>query len=121
MCCCVGIRPRPRPPQDLRFLPMRNSRFLLSPLAAAVAAALLAGCAVGPNYQPPETKAAESFDNVEATFTTEALSSDRGTAQFWQTFADTQLDKLVNEALGSNHDLRIALTRVYEARALRRD
>jgi len=91
---------------------MRNVRFLLAPLAAAV----LAACAVGPNYQPPETKAAEKFDQLEATY-----SADQGNAQFWQTFADSELDKLVNEALASNHDLRIALTRVYEARALRRD
>ncbi|HYJ40009.1 MAG TPA: TolC family protein, partial [Steroidobacteraceae bacterium] len=91
---------------------MRNVRFLLAPLAAAV----LAACAVGPNYQPPETKAAEKFDQLEATY-----SADQGNAQFWQTFADSELDKLVSEALASNHDLRIALTRVYEARALRRD
>ena len=91
---------------------MRNVRFLLAPLAAAV----LAACAVGPNYHAPETKAAEKFDNLEATY-----STDQGSAQFWQTFADSELDKLVNEALASNHDLRIAMTRVYEARALRRD
>ena len=42
-------------------------------------------------------------------------------AQFWQTFADPELDKLVGEALASNHDLRIAMTRVQEARELRRD
>ena len=93
---------------------MRKTRFLLAPIAAAVP--LLAACAVGPNYHAPETKAAEKFDNLEATYSTE-----QGVAQFWQTFADAELDKLVNEALASNHDLRIALTRVNEARALRRD
>jgi len=91
---------------------MRKSRFLLAPLAAAV----LAACAVGPDYHAPEPKAAEKFDNLEATY-----SADQGTAQFWQTFADSELDKLVTEALASNHDLRIAMTRVNEARALRRD
>ncbi|HEU5137142.1 MAG TPA: efflux transporter outer membrane subunit [Steroidobacteraceae bacterium] len=91
---------------------MHKTRFLLAPLAAAV----LAACAVGPDYQAPETKAAEKFDNVEATYSTA-----QGTSQFWQTFADGELDKLVSEALAANHDLRIALTRVYEARALRRD
>jgi multidrug efflux system outer membrane protein len=91
---------------------MRKTRFLLAPIAAAV----LSACAVGPNYHEPETKAAEKFDNLETTY-----SADQGKGEFWQTFADTELDKLVNEALASNHDLRIALTRVYEARALRRD
>jgi multidrug efflux system outer membrane protein len=85
-------------------------------LLAPIAAAVLSACAVGPNYHAPETKAAEKFDSLEATY-----SADQGAATFWQTFADSELDKLVNEALASNHDLRIALTRVYEARALRRD
>lgn len=89
-----------------------------SPLVAvAVAATLLAGCAVGPNYQAPETETKQSFDNVEpATF-----SSDASVADFWTNFHDAQLDKLVKDALSSNHDLRIAITRVNEARALRRD
>ena len=91
---------------------MRKTRFLLAPLAAAV----MSACAVGPNYHAPETKAAEKFDSLEVTY-----SAEQASANFWQTFADSQLDKLVNEALASNHDLRIALTRVYEARALRRD
>jgi len=96
---------------------MRKVKFLLAPLAAAV----LAACAVGPNYHAPETKTAEKFDNLEATYSAEPVSPESGTAQFWQTFGDSELDKLVNDALGSNHDLRIALTRVQEARALRRD
>src|SRR5687768_6936946 len=91
---------------------MRKSRFLLAPLAAAI----LAACAVGPNYQAPETKAAEKFDSLEATY-----SAEQGVSQFWQSFDDAELQKLVNEALASNHDLRIAMTRVHEARALRRD
>jgi multidrug efflux system outer membrane protein len=91
---------------------MRKTRFLLAPLAAA----MLAACAVGPNYHAPETKTAEQFDSVEPTYSTE-----QGAAQFWHTFADAELDKLVTDALASNHDLRIALTRVQEARALRRD
>jgi outer membrane protein, multidrug efflux system len=91
---------------------MRKTRLLLAPLAAAV----LAACAVGPNYHAPDTKAAERFDSLETTY-----SAEQGVAQFWQNFADTELDKLVTEALASNHDLRIAMTRVREARALRRD
>ena len=31
-------------------------------------AAVLAACAVGPNYHAPETKAAEKFDSLEATY-----------------------------------------------------
>jgi len=91
---------------------MRKTAFLLAPIAAAV----LSACAVGPNYHAPEKEMARSFDNVEATYSTETAPSN-----FWQTFSDAELEKLVNEALASNHDLRIALTRLYDARALRRD
>ena len=91
---------------------MRKFKFLLAPIAAAV----LAACAVGPDYHAPETKAAEKFDNMEPNY-----STGQGTAAFWHTFSDSELDKLVTDALASNHDLRIALTRVEEARALRRD
>jgi len=91
---------------------MRKLRFLLAPVAAAV----LAACAVGPNYQPPETPAAGKFDGIEATYSTQEAVAD-----FWQTFEDKTLDKLVDDALVANYDVRIALSRVAEARALRRD
>ena len=91
---------------------MRKFRFLLAPVAAAV----LAACAVGPNYQAPETPAAGKFDGIEATYSTQEAVAD-----FWQTFEDKTLDKLVDDALVANYDVRIALSRVAEARALRRD
>jgi outer membrane protein, multidrug efflux system len=91
---------------------MRKYRFLLAPLAAAV----LAACAAGPNYQPPEPTSAAKFDGIEATYSTE-----QSVADFWQNFDDTTLEKLVDMALLSNYDVRIALSRVAEARALRRD
>jgi multidrug efflux system outer membrane protein len=91
---------------------MRKFRFLLAPLAAAV----LAACAVGPNYEAPTTPSAAKFDGVEATYSTEAAVAD-----FWQKFDDPMLAGLVDQALTSNYDLRIALSRIAEARALRRD
>ena len=87
-------------------------RFILTPLAAAV----LSACAVGPDYQPPETQAAEKFDRLESTYSTQ-----EGVAHFWDTFEDATLQRLVDEATKSNYDVRIALSRVAEARALRRD
>lgn len=85
--------------------------------ASAPLILLLAACAVGPNYQAPDMKVAERFDSLDA----QVYTTDEHLAQFWQGFADAQLDDLVNQTLASNHDLRIAMTRVREARALRRD
>src|SRR4051812_21052883 len=92
-------------------------KFLLAPIAAAV----LSACAVGPNYHAPETRAAEKFDGIEATYSTDAQQSGQAIGGFWRTFADPTLDRLVDEALKSNYDVRIALARVEEARALRRN
>jgi multidrug efflux system outer membrane protein len=89
-----------------------KTKFLLAPLAAAV----LAACAVGPDYHEPEPKAAPAFDNVSATYSTE-----QAVGKFWQSFDDATLARLVDEATHSNYDVRIALSRVAEARALRRD
>ncbi len=92
---------------------MSKVRFLLAPLAAAV----LAACAVGPDYQAPETPAADRFEAASSS----TYSTNETVAKFWDTFQDSQLSALIDQALVANHDLRIAMTRVREARALRRD
>jgi multidrug efflux system outer membrane protein len=94
-------------------------RLVSPPVAVAVAATLLTACAVGPNYHAPDTKVAQKFDQVDAP--TYAASTEANVAEFWTGFNDTELNKLVEDALAANHDLRIAIDRVREARALRRD
>jgi multidrug efflux system outer membrane protein len=86
--------------------------FLLAPLAAAV----LAACAVGPDYHAPDTPAPATFDHA-----VQVYSPEQTVADFWRHFDDALLAKLVDQALDSNYDVRIALSRVAEARALRRD
>jgi len=92
-------------------------RFIVTPLAAAI----LSACAVGPNYHAPEEKTAEKFDGAGPTYSADPATTEKTLAGFWQGFGDAELDKLVGQALASNHDLRIALARVAEVRALRRD
>jgi len=87
-------------------------RFIVTPLAAAI----LSACAVGPDYQAPETKSAARFDGIDGTY-----SAQEGVARFWNNFDDATLQRLVEESTKSNYDVRIALSRVAEARALRRD
>ncbi|MEO8065167.1 MAG: efflux transporter outer membrane subunit [Pseudomonadota bacterium] len=90
---------------------MFKARLWLAPIAAAV----MAACAVGPDYHRPEAKVAASFAGAE----TPAFTNEAGAAEFWQTFDDATLTRLVNESLLANYDLRIALSRIREARALR--
>jgi multidrug efflux system outer membrane protein len=80
-------------------------------------AALLAACAVGPNYKRPEAPVAPKFAGVEAG----VYTADEAQSQFWKQFGDDTLDHLVDDALAANHDLRIALGRLVEARAARRE
>lgn len=83
-------------------------------------AALIAGvsltaaaCAVGPNYTAPATPPA-AFQNADPA----VFSAANPEAEWWKAFGDPVLDQLVGQALGGNLDLRIAVARVGEARAL---
>ncbi len=68
--------------------------------------ALLAGCAVGPDYVRPtlETPQAWRIDLPQA----EALAN----TAWWEQFGDPALDRLIDDALRGNQDLRIAAARV---------
>ena len=76
----------------------------------------LAGCAVGPNYEPPVVHAPDQFDRVDPT----EYGTNEPVAEFWRQFNDPLLDRLVGDALAANHDLRIAAARMETARALAR-
>ncbi len=86
-------------------------------LALLSLAALLSACAVGPNYVKPDVKTAPGFSGAAAA----TYTAQDPVAQFWTQFNDETLDQLVGDALAANHDLRIALAHVKEARALNRE
>lgn len=88
-------------------------KFSLSVIAAA---ALLAGCTVGPDYQAPETKPA-TFANADAA----VVVGEAYEARWWKLLGDETLSGLIDQALAANHDIGIAVARVQEARALFRD
>ena len=96
---------------------MRNPTIRNQIVGIAIAAAL-AACAVGPNYKRPDTPVAAQFAGAEATTYNTA---EQAQAQFWTQFDDETLNQLVNDALLANHDLRIALGHLVEARGARRE
>ena len=79
----------------------------------AIPAALLAaaGCAVGPDYQPPPLQA-------PAAWTSPADAGAADLSRWWTVFRDPILDRLVERAVAANLDLRVATARVREARAV---
>lgn len=83
-------------------------------LLAAIST-LLAACAVGPDYRRPDVPVPDEFAAPNlAQF--ESAEVDR---EFWKAFDDPLLAELIEDALRSNHDVRIAFARLREARALR--
>jgi NodT family efflux transporter outer membrane factor (OMF) lipoprotein len=87
----------------------------MKPLTTAMTClALVAGCAVGPNYQPPKMNAPAQWNS---SLTGGETNSPAALAAWWKNFGDTNLDSLIMTAVRSNLDLRIAEARAREARA----
>lgn len=76
----------------------------------------LSGCAVGPDYTPPVTHAPADWAAPESDMISRAAAPP---AKWWKTFNDPILDSLIVRAVAENHDLRLAASRVREARARR--
>ena len=83
--------------------------------AVSLSAALLAGCAVGPNYQRPQVKTPANFRAPEPLPAPQAASL--ADLKWWEVFKDPKLQDLIHAALAANYDLRDAVTRVEAARA----
>ena len=90
----------------------RIGRMGLATLATLLFAS---ACAVGPDYVRPDMPAQEAFAGAEGAAPGTMPAAD---AQFWHRFGDPLLDRLVDDALLANHDLRIALARYDRANAL---
>jgi multidrug efflux system outer membrane protein len=77
---------------------------------------LLAGCKVGPNFEPPQTEVPDAWIGPVPPPPTAA---EQDLAQWWTTFDDPVLTSLVGRAIQANLDLRLAEARVRQARAAR--
>jgi NodT family efflux transporter outer membrane factor (OMF) lipoprotein len=87
----------------------------LVPFLASLA---LGGCVVGPNYRSPEPAAPAQAPFVT---TSPAFTGDEPAGRWWSLFRDPTLDALVEEALKSNTDLRVAAANLRRARAVLRE
>ena len=86
--------------------------------AALVAAALLGGCSLIPAYERPAAPVPQTFGAGQPAAASD-LPAAAETLPDWQSyFPDPALHALVETALANNRDLRLALARVEEARAL---
>jgi multidrug efflux system outer membrane protein len=89
--------------------------------------ATLTGCAVGPNYKRPAVNVPVVYRDASADAGATALAapSAQGSAsapslgdeKWFEVFQDKELQNLIRTALQNNYDVRIAATRVLQARA----
>lgn len=80
--------------------------------AIGLLALVVSGCAVGPRYTTPEAVQVEFTSPERALFAPDPVQK-----AWWREFEDPQLDALVDEALRSNLDVRVAAARLQAARA----
>ena len=93
-------------------------RFTSAPGFAGIAmAALLAGCATGPDYKRPDVALPAAYPGTAQT-AAPAEEQTRLAADWWTLYGDTILDDLVDATLHNNTDLRKAVARVDEAQAV---
>ena len=86
-------------------------------VSVAVASVLVTGCiTAGPNYARPEMAPPAAFRDATEQQPPESLAD----TPWWQVFQDEALQALIRDSIAHNYDLRVAVARVQEARALAR-
>src|SRR5712692_3443262 len=113
-CRAPAGKPRPR---SCRGDPHRRREIdVKTPFTVSVlAASLLTGCAVGPDYHRPAVQTPSAFRAPTPQPTPEAASL--ADLKWWEVFKDEKLQELIRASLVENYDLRDAVTRVEAARA----
>ena len=82
---------------------------------------LILGCTVGPEYKPVKTKLPEKwYPKMEGGIVVSKNIKIREIVTWWQKLKDPELSKLIDRAVKGNLDVKEALARLKEERALRR-
>jgi multidrug efflux system outer membrane protein len=85
------------------------------------ACALLAGCAVGPDYHRPSLDVPAHYRDTAPTAAGAAGAAGEmasfGDSGWWEVYSDPDLQALLATAIRNNYDVKIAVARIDEARA----
>ncbi|MCX7872125.1 MAG: efflux transporter outer membrane subunit [Verrucomicrobiae bacterium] len=100
---------------------MKQNTFFshISVMVLSTVLLLLVGCKVGPEYKSPQAKVPQTWvatslvsnQNIKPT-----ISEKSEFARWWTNFNDPVLTKLVESALEQNLDIKIAISRIRQAR-----
>jgi multidrug efflux system outer membrane protein len=109
---------------------VRNSYGASLLLSLTAAIFFLGSCSVGPNYKRPAADVPAMYRGATAAPPPDASANapanagaannptaSLGDEKWWDVFQDQELQNLIRTALKNNYDLRIAATRVLQARA----
>lgn len=83
---------------------------------ALLGAALLAGCAAGPDYKKPAVDLPPAWQGTTQ-FRAAAPNDEALKGNWWELFHDPQLNVLEQQAIAQNQSLRVAASRLEQARA----
>ena len=101
-------------------MPARNKPSMkIGLFSVLTATALLAGCAVGPDYQRPDSTLPDQYSQAEALVAARAEAPVN--PDWWMLFGDASLNALVEQALVANQDLQAAIARLEAADAFARE
>lgn len=88
---------------------MKKNRLPIISLVVMISA----GCTVGPDYRQPDIRVPQAWQQAE----NRAIEPDK-LAQWWQLYNDPTLTELIQTAFEDNLDLKSAVARVDQARAM---
>lgn len=89
----------------------------MKPIFVLVSAMMLSGCQIWPDYLRPKVEVPTQF--VEQTQQTAA--ENQITSKWWTLYQDPVLNELVDKALASNKDIRLAVAKIEESDAVLRE
>ncbi|MHC1729996.1 MAG: efflux transporter outer membrane subunit [Syntrophobacteraceae bacterium] len=92
---------------------------VLRDMVVIISLIVLAGCSVGPKYQRPEaTTIPGAYFGVNAEWKIAAPQADLPRGNWWEMFGDAELNGLETDAMAANQDLKAAVARFEQARAV---
>jgi len=94
---------------------MKKAKTIICQRAAVMGFALMLGaCQLSPDYAEPKVDLPQSWRDESAK---QSAAQEKIDAQWWKKFKSAELDRLMQDALENNIDLRAALARIDQARA----
>lgn len=103
--------------KTLQTVTSRSGALARTPMAAACAALVLAGCSMMPAYERPPAPVATQWPTLGGSLPADATARAAGDLP-WQAFVvDARLRTLIEQALAGNRDLRMAALAIEQARA----